>query len=488
MKKVFIATILMVFFCLISIGFSSDIDALVKDLGNKEKAKDASVELAKIGKPAVPALIKALEDNDKNRKRYAARALREMGEDASDAIPALSKAIKDSDSQTREYVVEALGNMVNEAEQVIPVLKKATKDSDNDVKKKAKEAVKKLQSSSSDQTDEKGRSENSSTSSAQKVLRDSVPLDKGIYGVPFNATVEEVLVWVKDNNMAIDNPTEQAITKNIKERHEKIERLKNEAKDYEDQKQNMPAMEQEAQEVTNNIQGFDPTVVGIGLTAMQNIEAIEKNTELLKNPSISYAGEKYYLIGNFSDGMNAGTIDGKTCKDPEITQNSYKLVLEPTKESERTKKDNLGVMAIYFYINEDQQMRSYATYAVFNSEAFKDIYKTITDKYGEPVLPKYTKSNERKYNEDWKIIEDERFHVTGFTKTPEMIWARNIQFSGNINVEDDRSISSSVFGLLYYDPNIVNQLIEHHKKAIEKFNEEQKKQRNQEVNQIKKDF
>jgi HEAT repeat protein len=144
MRKVFIATMLTVFFCLSSTVFSSDIDKLIKDLGNKDKAKDASVELGKIGKPAVPALIKALEDNGKYTRRYAARALREMGEDASDAIPALSNAIKDSDSQTREYSVEALGNMVNEAEQVIPVLKKATKDSDNDVKKKAAKSINSL--------------------------------------------------------------------------------------------------------------------------------------------------------------------------------------------------------------------------------------------------------------------------------------------------------------------------------------------------------
>jgi HEAT repeat protein len=203
MKRIFTATILAVLFCLCSIGFSSEIDALIKDLGNKDKAKNASVELAKIGKPAVPALIKALGENDKYTKRYAARALREMGEDASDSIPALSKAIKDSDSQTREYAVESLGNMVNEAEQVIPVLKKATKDSDNDVKKKAKEALKKLQSSSSEQTDGNGQSENTNASSAQNVLKDSVPLDKGIYGVPFNATIDEILVWCKDNNMVI---------------------------------------------------------------------------------------------------------------------------------------------------------------------------------------------------------------------------------------------------------------------------------------------
>jgi len=124
---------------------ASDVSSLIKDLGDKDKAKDASKELAKIGKPAVSELIKACEGKDKNRKRYATRAFSRMGQDAEDAIPVLTVLINSKDSQTREYAVEALGNMSKQRDSVLPFLMTAAeKDSDKDVRKAANRAVKKI--------------------------------------------------------------------------------------------------------------------------------------------------------------------------------------------------------------------------------------------------------------------------------------------------------------------------------------------------------
>lgn len=133
-----------------SLIFASDISSLIRDLGNKEKAKDASAALAKIGEPSVPALIKALEGRNKYRKRYAARAIREMGQPGSKAIPALVKLLKEWDVPTREYAVEALGNMVLQAPQVLPILEKAKKDRSKDVAKKSKLAIEKIKAAFTD--------------------------------------------------------------------------------------------------------------------------------------------------------------------------------------------------------------------------------------------------------------------------------------------------------------------------------------------------
>ncbi len=129
-----------------SLIFASDILSLIRDLGdrNKEKAKEASDKLARIGKPAVGHLIVASISNNTHRKRYGARALRGIGQDAADAIPALSKLLEDRDTRTREYAVEALGNMVLQAPQVLPILEKAKKDSSKDVAKKAKLAIERI--------------------------------------------------------------------------------------------------------------------------------------------------------------------------------------------------------------------------------------------------------------------------------------------------------------------------------------------------------
>lgn len=132
--------------------FASDISSLISDLAdwNKEKARNASDKLARIGKPAVAHLVVALSSKNTNRKRYGARALREIGQDAADAIPALSKLLGDRDTRTREYAVEALGNMVLQAPQVLPMLEKAKKDRSKNVAEKARLAIEKIKTALTD--------------------------------------------------------------------------------------------------------------------------------------------------------------------------------------------------------------------------------------------------------------------------------------------------------------------------------------------------
>ncbi|MFA5784275.1 MAG: HEAT repeat domain-containing protein [Phycisphaerae bacterium] len=139
MNKKNICIILSLFLFISAASFADKISSLIDDLGdwNKDKAKQASDKLAAIGKPAVPFLIKALESNSRNKKRYAARALRNIGQDASDAIPALSILLKDNDAQVREYAVEALGQMHDQAETMIVILQNAMADSNKDVRSKA---------------------------------------------------------------------------------------------------------------------------------------------------------------------------------------------------------------------------------------------------------------------------------------------------------------------------------------------------------------
>lgn len=124
-------------------AFAANIPSLITDLGdwNKDKATKASEQLALIGKPAVPELIKALSSKRTHQRRYAARALRQIGQDAADAIPALTKSLKDSDDRTREYAVQALGKMVEHRNLVMPQLQKATKDANRDVREAAKLAI-----------------------------------------------------------------------------------------------------------------------------------------------------------------------------------------------------------------------------------------------------------------------------------------------------------------------------------------------------------
>jgi len=85
------------------------VPVLIKTLKEKYVGGMAAESLGKIGPPAVPALVEALKDKNKDVGRYAARALGEIGPDAKPAVPALIEAIKDK--HVRWPAVEALGKL-----------------------------------------------------------------------------------------------------------------------------------------------------------------------------------------------------------------------------------------------------------------------------------------------------------------------------------------------------------------------------------------
>ena len=53
--------------------------------------------MEKIGRAAVPILIMAIKDPDKDVRQSAAWALQYIGPDAVDAVPALTEALADTD-------------------------------------------------------------------------------------------------------------------------------------------------------------------------------------------------------------------------------------------------------------------------------------------------------------------------------------------------------------------------------------------------------
>jgi HEAT repeat protein len=91
----------------------------------------AGKALGAMGPEAVPALIKALKDEDSVVRGYAARALGEIGPAAKDAIPALARGLRDSGDfilgNVGEQMASALGQIGTAA---VPTLTEALKDRD----------------------------------------------------------------------------------------------------------------------------------------------------------------------------------------------------------------------------------------------------------------------------------------------------------------------------------------------------------------------
>ncbi|KAB8317415.1 HEAT repeat domain-containing protein [Tolypothrix campylonemoides VB511288] len=110
--------------------------------------KDATVRshavqaIAKIGKQAyVPHYIAAL-DSEKKWERYsAAHALRAMGKDAASAVPALIKKLQDEDPWMRQSAGSALGSIGKAALRAVPALVARLQDTDETVRYSAAYAL-----------------------------------------------------------------------------------------------------------------------------------------------------------------------------------------------------------------------------------------------------------------------------------------------------------------------------------------------------------
>ncbi|HVX10313.1 MAG TPA: HEAT repeat domain-containing protein [Pirellulales bacterium] len=99
-----------------------------REWGVRETAADA---LARIGDPALPALIATLQDPDHSIRAQAARALARMGPKAAPAVPELIVALDDSNEEVRQGAARALGQIGADAEEAVPALIKALKDPRN---------------------------------------------------------------------------------------------------------------------------------------------------------------------------------------------------------------------------------------------------------------------------------------------------------------------------------------------------------------------
>jgi len=83
---------------------------------------DASLAIARRGKAAVPALVKAVADTSVPRRRAAAYALSNIGPAAKDATDALIRALTDQDAHVVWYACQALERVQPDPRMAVPVL------------------------------------------------------------------------------------------------------------------------------------------------------------------------------------------------------------------------------------------------------------------------------------------------------------------------------------------------------------------------------
>ena len=113
------------------------ISTLIRALDSKNQRGSAQEELGEIGPPAVPALIRALNDTSVNVRGGAARALGQIGTAAKVAVPDLIRALRDVNTNARKSAAIALGHIGRAAEEAVPALIQALTDKDHPVRRYA---------------------------------------------------------------------------------------------------------------------------------------------------------------------------------------------------------------------------------------------------------------------------------------------------------------------------------------------------------------
>ena len=92
----------------------------------------------------VDDLIKQLQSNDNEERRFAAKALGEGGTESKAAVPALMKALKDRDTFVRRFSAQALGEIGPDARPSVFALAAALDDPRKEVQTAAAHALAKL--------------------------------------------------------------------------------------------------------------------------------------------------------------------------------------------------------------------------------------------------------------------------------------------------------------------------------------------------------
>ncbi len=123
------------------IGQSAIPDLLEGLKSDKEQVRwGAAKALGIVGsdaKEAVPDLIEALQDKEARVRSSAAYGLGGIESDAKEAVPDLIEALQDKEARVRSSAAYGLGGIGHDAKDAIPDLSKALQDSDKDVRRHA---------------------------------------------------------------------------------------------------------------------------------------------------------------------------------------------------------------------------------------------------------------------------------------------------------------------------------------------------------------
>jgi hypothetical protein len=92
-------------------------------------------------RPALPALLAALQDSDSGVRAWVAQDIGDIGSGAATAVPRLRGMLHSSDPESRGTACNALGAIGSAARGALPDLRRARNDSSPEVRQSARDAI-----------------------------------------------------------------------------------------------------------------------------------------------------------------------------------------------------------------------------------------------------------------------------------------------------------------------------------------------------------
>ena len=237
---------------------------------------------------------------------------------------------------------------------------------------------------------------------------------------------------------------------------------------------------------------------------LAKIAAAHEKLDVLKNPTVSWEGQKYYLV-RVHKGMEVN-VDSqqKICTDDRITKTAYRLTLTPTAQSEKMVASGLTNIDVLFHSDVGQELRAYATLATVSGNVqrsaniqFELVATAFREKYGTPrVVPRWRSNNG--YQRSYEIIGADMYELLGidcgipfFCENSAAVWARNLVLFGDLHKISELpgiALDGSAFWLLYYDHKAATRIFDLHQEAFEDFQKNYHEKKREALAQIQQNF
>jgi len=281
--------------------------------------------------------------------------------------------------------------------------------------------------------------------SASRNMR-TLPLKKGLYGVPFGASLKDIEKWCEEKEVQVTGPNANDIQAQLQEQARLLKVIKN------DERWNEFFLSALEKEVKKQMGVPNPSDLMAAIQAARTQELLS----LLKTPSVISKGIEYHLqpvvpeLRYKSEDARREPIE-KVCEDDAITKTQYVLAVNASAEM---KKDGFARLYIFFW----KDGANYFCYAVLGKcpdrESRAKVVAALDEKYGPA-----SGVDNGSWDSGFKVRASALFKHSVVVGMDAAVFPRALAWAENL-------YTSGMFGFAYYDAEIASRILTRQKEVL----------------------